>query len=174
MRIWGKDLVHNSFSFQSFPEAVFSSSRLCGRAAWPSGSHPPSRFVLCRAGARRPQAGVGLTPCLWWCPKLHKVQRSRKKCEISHPSWMENFRMLENMGTADGWGHGLEWFFSLPVYSNHFTHSLAKKKKKGKGHLTGKKKKKQLIYFGRQNEYSFVYIPRFSTICMSYLHDKTL
>lgn len=25
-----------------------------------------------------------------------------KKCEISHPSRMENFRMLENMGTADG------------------------------------------------------------------------
>lgn len=115
----------------------------CGLQACASPS-----FVLSRAGARRPQAGVRLTPCLWWCPKLHRVQRSRKKkCEISHPSRMENFRMLENMGTADGWGNGSEWFFGLPVYQKHFIHSFTKKEKEKEMKTYKKEKKKQLLIY---------------------------
>lgn len=59
---------------------------------------------------------------------------------------MENFRMLENMGTADGWGNGSEWVFGLPVYQKHFIHSFIKKEKKKEMKTYKKEKKKLLIY----------------------------
>ena len=68
---------------------------------------PSALCCLGRTGARSQEPGghrqvSGSFPVFGGVPDFTEYRGTGKKYEISHPSQMENFRMLENMGTTDG------------------------------------------------------------------------